>query len=651
MADTVIVFELKDRDGLARIGTIETKRGKVTTPNLAPVLHPIAQEITAREMKDRFGVEIVMTNSYTIWRSDSRQRALEQGLHRLIDFDGPVMTDSGAFQSHVYGGADVTNQEIVAFQRGIGSDFGAVLDIFSEPEHNRHRVEADMGETLARAREAAALRGEMNLIGAVQGGLFADLREKCARELSHIDVAIHAIGGVVPLMESYRFRDLVKVIIAAKRGLGPERPVHLFGAGHPMIFALAVLLGCDLFDSSSYDKYARAGRMMFADGTRHLEEMESLPCDCPACSNHSVEDFRQDVKLLARHNLFASFSELKTVRNAIKTGELWELVERRCRSHPTLLDALRELRRHADFLQEFEPASRPSAFLYVGPESIHRPGLQRLRKLLQTRYSPPSKGTLVIFPEGPKPYARRREWEIEAISHRCGAQMIVKSALGPVPIELDELYPFSQSIVPEDLDIETLEASDVFTQQYVRAHGYAQGFTWSGPDTLGELPKAGDGGKPDWDMMRVRAVADVQFGRGSADALLGGKIEFVKSPNTDRIRNVIRDGKHILSMRAHDGMFSLKVDGGRLLHRAFTPPVLRVVVETETAEFNRQGKNVFAKFVLDCDSELRPGDECLVVDQKDELAAVGRLFMTRGEMLAFERGVAVDVREGVPPPP
>jgi len=651
MADTVIVFELKDRDGLGRAGTIETKRGRVTTPNLAPVLHPIVHEITAKEMKDRFGAEIVMTNSYTVWRSESRQRALEQGIHRLIDFDGPVMTDSGAFQSHVYGGADVTNQEIVTFQREIGSDFGTVLDVFSEPEHDRHRVEADMMETLARAREAAGIRGEMSLVGAVQGGVFADLREKCAHELSKVDVSIHAIGGVVPLMESYRFRDLAKVIIAAKRGLGPERPVHLFGAGHPMVFALAVLLGCDLFDSSSYDKYARAGRMMFSDGTRHLEEMESLPCDCPACSAHSAEDFRQDAKLLARHNLFASFEELRTVRNAIKTGELWELVERRCRSHPALLDALRELRLHADFLQEFEPPSRPGAFMYVGPESVNRPGLQRLRKLLQTRYSPPNKETLLIFPEGPKPYARRREWEIEAISRRCGAHMIVKSALGPVPIELDELYPFSQSIVPEELDVETLEASEVFAQQYVRAHGYKQGFTWAGPDTLNELPKATDGGKPDWDMMRVRAVADFQFGRGAADALLGGKIEFVKSSNTYRIRNVIRDGKHILSMRAHDGMFSLKVDGGRLLHRAFIPPALRVVVETDTAEFNRQGKNVFAKFVLDCDSELRPGDECLVVDQKDELVAVGRLFMTRGEMLAFERGVAVHVREGVLPPP
>lgn len=645
------MFEVKDRDGLARLGSIDTARGKVTTPNLAPVLHPFRQAISAKEIGERFGAEIVMTNSYTIWRSESRQSVIESGLHGIIDFHGPIMTDSGAFQSHVYGGTQATNQEIVGFQRDIRSDFGTVLDVFSEPEHSRQRAEKDMLETLHRTAEAASMRGEMPLVGAVHGGLFPDLRERCARELSRMDVSIHAIGGVVPLMESYRFRELVNVIIGAKKGLGLERPVHLFGAGHPMIFALAALLGCDLFDSSSYDKYARAGRMMFSDGTRHIEEMESLPCDCPACSFHDVNDLKDNRELLSRHNLYESFREVKTVRNAIRTGELWELVERRCRSHPMLVDALRELRLHVSFLEKFESVSRPSAFLYVGPESLHRPSLQRLRSLLQTRYSPPNKSVLVVFPEGPKPYAQRREWELRAVHKRGGAHMVVKSLLGPVPIELDELYPFSQSLVPANPDPEALEAAEVFMQQFVRAQGYERGYSWSGPNTLEELPSEEKGTPFELDMMRVRAVADVQFGRGAADALLGGKIEFVKSPNTGRIRNVIRNGEHILSMRAHDGMFTLKVGGGRILHNAFLPPVLRVVVETETAEFNRQGKNVFAKFVLDCDPELRPFDECLVVDQKDDLAAVGQMFMNRDEMLAFEKGVAVRVRDGVSPPP
>jgi len=108
------------------------------------------------------------------------------------------MTDSGAFQSHVYGDLDVTNEEIVEFQRAIGSDLGTMLDRFSEPEHGRERALADVEETIRRAREAAARRGTMALVGAVQGGLHEDLRERCAREVSSLDVAVVAIGGVVP---------------------------------------------------------------------------------------------------------------------------------------------------------------------------------------------------------------------------------------------------------------------------------------------------------------------------------------------------------------------------------------------------------------------------------------------------------------------
>src|SRR5206468_2076690 len=83
------------------------------------------------------------------------------------------------------------------------------------------------------------------------------------------------------------------------------------------------------------------------------------------------------------------------------------------------------------------------------------------------------------------------------------------------------------------------------------------------------------------------------------------------SKKTGRVRNVIVDGEHILSMRAHDGLFTLRLAGGEILHRAFPKPSLRVVVETETAEFNRQGKNVFAKFVRGADPNLRPMDEVL----------------------------------------
>jgi 7-cyano-7-deazaguanine tRNA-ribosyltransferase len=78
-------------------------------------------------------------------------------------------------------------------------------------------------------------------------------------------------------------------------------------------------------------------------------------------------------------------------------------------------------------------------------------------------------------------------------------------------------------------------------------------------------------------------------------------------------------------------------------------PALRVFVETETAEFNRAGKNVFAKFVVDADPDLRPMDEVLVVDREDRLAAVGQALLNPEEMVDFDRGLAVKVREGLSP--
>jgi 7-cyano-7-deazaguanine tRNA-ribosyltransferase len=86
-------------------------------------------------------------------------------------------------------------------------------------------------------------------------------------------------------MENYRYDVLVDMIAAAKMNLPLERPLHLFGAGHPTMFALAVAMGCDLFDSAAYALYAREGRYMTESGTWRLGELDYLPCQCPKCAN------------------------------------------------------------------------------------------------------------------------------------------------------------------------------------------------------------------------------------------------------------------------------------------------------------------------------------------------------------------------------
>ena len=646
------MFEVTGRDGLARLGVLETRHGRVTTPALLPVVNPNRPIISPRDLVSRFGAQILITNAYILGKGALREPALQQGVHKLLDFPGAVMTDSGAFQSHVYGDVDVTNAQVIEFQKAMGSDLGTMLDLFSEPEHDHARARADVDETIRRAAEANGLKGEMALVGAVQGGIHEDLRERCAREVSALDISVAAIGGVVPLMESYRFRDLARVIVASKKGLDPSKPVHLFGAGHPLVFPLAALLGCDLFDSAAYAKYARDGRMLFPDGTRHAAELQDSGCLCPVCSGHSMAEIAKDTTLLAEHNLHVSFGAVREVRRAIASEELWELVERRSRAHPALLDALFELRRHNDFLEESEPLSRRGALYYVGPETAHRPILHRYRRRLEERYSaPPAKGLLVL-PEGGRPFSERYRSVVERVLKEADVHAVVKSLWGPVPLELDHLWPNAQSVVPDRLDPEALEAAEVFFRGWAAGAGYPFGLLWEGESTLDELKVAAPGFRNvDWNLLRVRATADFQFGRGAADALLEGKVSYVVSKNTGKIRNVIVDGEHVLSLRAEDGLFTLKAAGARRLVKAFALPRLRVVVDPDAVPFHREGKNVFAKFVMDADPQLRPGDEVAVVSPEDDLCAVAQAAMNRREMLAFKRGVAAHVREGVPLPP
>ena len=152
------------------------------------------------------------------------------------------------------------------------------------------------------------------------------------------------VGAVVPLMESYRYRDLVSVVMAAKRTLSPSACVHLFGAGHPAMFALATAMGCDLFDSAAYALYAKDGRYLTAHGSYRIGELADLPCACAVCRSHTAEELRtakDRERLLALHNLHVTLAEIARIRQAIADGTLWELVDERCRGHPQLLAGYR----------------------------------------------------------------------------------------------------------------------------------------------------------------------------------------------------------------------------------------------------------------------------------------------------------------------
>jgi uncharacterized protein with predicted RNA binding PUA domain len=150
---------------------------------------------------------------------------------------------------------------------------------------------------------------------------------------------------------------------------------------------------------------------------------------------------------------------------------------------------------------------------------------------------------------------------------------------------------------------------------------------------------------PDSMRKRVQVIADFQFGRGSGAALFPPACEFVLS-RTGRIRQVMLGGNRLATVRAADGRLTLAIEGASRLLACLPSPAYRVVVIDDVAEFIGQGKNTFARHVIDADPEIRGGDEVMVVNRRDELLATGEAVLSGREMMIFNYGVAVKVRQG-----
>jgi 7-cyano-7-deazaguanine tRNA-ribosyltransferase len=470
-------FEIEDVDLLGRIGRLETKSGVVETPALAPVVDPSRNVVPPSEIVD-LGFKLIMTNSYLIKRRFG-DIGTELGVHSLLGVPTPVMTDSGAYQLMEYGEVEVAPLEILEYQVKLGSDIGVILDIPTRHNSPREVVAKEVEETLRRAREALCVdRDGMLLVGPVQGGLYLDIVARAARELSTMGFDVYGIGGPVQLMANYSYAELVRLVMTAKMNLPPGKPVHLFGAGNPHMLALAVAMGADLFDSASYALYAKDGRYMTPYGVFRLEELGDLPCECPVCARTSVEELREmpvqeRVYKLALHNLHVLRGELRRIKNAIREGRLWELVEQRARSHPALFQALKEFRRYVAYVERHHYVTKGSVSgrFYYDLLSRERPEVYRHAVRLRDRYTPPQADLLVLALETDvKPFSRFG-WIAElskalAASPETRSRVhvaVLSSAYGVVPLELDSIYPLSQyesSIDLEDPSTARTLASD-----------------------------------------------------------------------------------------------------------------------------------------------------------------------------------------------
>jgi len=463
-------FELKDKDLAGRIGKLKLRSGTLETPAFFPVVHPFKQpDDLPLERIVELGFEQVITNAYIIKKKLESKAAK---VHEVLNFSGVVMTDSGAYQLLVYGTERVAIDpvELVEFEEVLEPDIAVIVDIPTPDTATRDEARLSAEETLRRAYQSLEVvkrsSDKIAWVLPVQGGVYVDLLKWSAEESRKLSdfYSLYAVGSPVKALEKYDFKKVVDMIYAVKSIVPADRPVHLFGGGHPLLIPIAVALGIDTFDSASYVLYAKDDRYMTDYGTLKLSSLSYFPCNCSVCSRFEPSDLTEmskpeRAKLLAEHNLSVIGKSVREVKEAIKEGRLWELLERLARSHPSSRDAFDRLIKYAKWIEKLDSRFRGSGrgvFLtdttsYFRPELIrHRDFIEKYLKhvLAEDRLRP-----LVLFPGDPsdRPFIESKTYRrvLEYLRHRLAdPEQCVKLAYLPffdlVPAEVSYAYPYSQ---------------------------------------------------------------------------------------------------------------------------------------------------------------------------------------------------------------
>ncbi len=308
-------FTLSATDGGARAGMLHTAHGEVATPVFMPVgTAGTVKAMTADAVRST-GARMVLGNTYHLMLRPGEERVARLGgLHRLMDWSGPILTDSGGFQvmslaglrkldadgvtfrSHIDGSAHrLTPERSVAIQHALGADVTMAFDECTPFPATPEQAEASMRLSMAwaaRCREAFVPRPGHGLFGIVQGSVFPGLRAESVAALLRIGFEGYAVGG---LAVGEGQETMFSVLDATTPLLPSGQPRYLMGVGTPADIVGAVARGIDMFDcvmptraGRTARAYTRHGQMnlrnaRFADDARPLDPA----CSCPACARHS----------------------------------------------------------------------------------------------------------------------------------------------------------------------------------------------------------------------------------------------------------------------------------------------------------------------------------------------------------------------------
>ena len=351
-------FHIAARDGRARTGAIKTPRGEIRTPAFMPVGTAATVKAMLPESVRATGADILLGNTYHLMLRPGAERVARLGgLHRFMNWDRPILTDSGGFQvmslaelrklteegvsfrSHVDGSVHhLSPESSMEIQRLLGSDIVMAFDECPALPATEAAVAASMRLSMRwalRSREAFGDRPGHALFGIAQGGVTRDLREESAAALRVIGFDGYAIGGLA-VGEG---QEAMFGVLDYTPGFLPEdRPRYLMGVGKPDDIVGAVLRGVDMFDCVLPSRSGRTGQALTRRGAvniknaRHADDPRPLDeaCGCPTCASYSRAYLHHVFKageiissmLLTWHNLRYYQDLMAGLREAITAGRL-----------------------------------------------------------------------------------------------------------------------------------------------------------------------------------------------------------------------------------------------------------------------------------------------------------------------------------------
>ena len=356
-------FKINNEDGSARLGTISTNRGNILTPAFMPVGTAATVKAMMPESVRSTGAEIILSNTYHLMLRPTAERIFQLGgLHKFMNWDRPILTDSGGFQvmslsklrkitedgvtfkSHVDGSKHYLSPErSIEIQKLLGSDIVMCFDECTPYPTTKVDAETSMSMSMRwakRSRDAFGDRPEHALFGIQQGSTFRDLREKSAEKLSEIGFDGYAIGG---LAVGEGQEQMFKVLDYAPNQLPQDKPRYLMGVGKPDDIIGAVQRGVDMFDCVLPSRSGRTGQGLTRFGainlrnSRHKDDERPLDpfCKCPTCQNYSRAYLHHTIKigeiigsmLLTWHNLHYYQELMADIRKAIRENELSKFVD------------------------------------------------------------------------------------------------------------------------------------------------------------------------------------------------------------------------------------------------------------------------------------------------------------------------------------